>query len=96
MAKDSLPSIHSLDKPEKLEELLKQDRGDDCLPCKIVGGGAFLGLAAYSYISGQSQLEQQKAKILASGSRFGMRSRSLGITGISLGLAWLGIWRLVK
>jgi len=37
MAKDSLPSIHSLDKPEKLEELLKQDRGDDCLPCKIVG-----------------------------------------------------------
>ncbi|KAK4249756.1 hypothetical protein C7999DRAFT_29818 [Corynascus novoguineensis] len=96
MAKDSVPSIHSLDKPEKLEELLKQDRGDDCLPCKIVGGGAFLGLAAYSYISGQSQLEQQKAKILASGSRFGMRSRSLGITAISLGLAWLGIWRLVK
>lgn len=60
------------------------------------GGGAFLGLAAYSYISGQSQLEKQKAKILASGSRFGMRSRSMGITGISLGLAWLGIWRLVK
>jgi hypothetical protein len=60
------------------------------------GGGAFLGLAAYSYLSGQSQLEKQKAKILASGSRFGMRSRSMGITGISLGLAWLGIWRLVK
>ncbi|KAL2171559.1 hypothetical protein VTG60DRAFT_2392 [Thermothelomyces hinnuleus] len=96
MAKDSVPSVHSLDKPEKLEELLKQDRGDDCLPCKIVGGGAFLGLAAYSYISGQSQLEKQRAKILASGSRFGMRSRSLGITAISLSLAWLGIWRLVK
>ncbi|KAK4042602.1 hypothetical protein C8A01DRAFT_13745 [Parachaetomium inaequale] len=96
MAKDSLPSLHSLDQPEKLQDLLKEDRGDDCLPCKIVGGGAFLGLAAYSYISGQSQLEQQKAKILASGSRFGMRSRSLGITGISLGLAWLGLWRLVK
>jgi len=96
MAKDELPSLHSLEKPERLEDLLKQDRGDDCLPCKIVGGGAFLGLAAYSYLSGQSQLEAQRAKILASGSRFGMRSRSLGITGISLGLAWLGIWRLVK
>lgn len=60
------------------------------------GGGAFIGLAAYSYISGQSQLQQQRAKILASGSRFGMRSRSLGITGISLALAWLGIWRLAK
>ena len=60
------------------------------------GGGAFLGLAAYSYISGQSQLELQRAKILASGSRFGMRSRSMAITGISLGLAWLGVWRLVK
>jgi hypothetical protein len=96
MAKDSIPPIHSLDKPERLQDILKEDRGDDCLPCKIVGGGAFLGLAVYSYVSGQSQLEKQKAKILASGSRFGMRSRSLGITGISLGLAWLGIWRLVK
>ncbi|KAK4239938.1 hypothetical protein C8A03DRAFT_42480 [Achaetomium macrosporum] len=94
MAKDM--SLQALDRPEKLQDLLKEDRGDDCLPCKIVGGGAFLGLAAYSYISGQSQLEQQRAKILASGSRFGMRSRSLAITGISLGLAWLGIWRLAK
>ncbi|KAK3682094.1 hypothetical protein B0T22DRAFT_493895 [Podospora appendiculata] len=96
MAGDKLPSVHALDKPEKLQDLLKQDRGDDCLACKVIGGGAFLGLAAYSYYSGQSQLEQQKAKILASGSRFGMRSRKLGITGISLGLAWLGIWRLSK
>jgi len=63
---------------------------------KLVGGGAFLGLAAYSYFSGQSQLEKQKAKILASKSMFGMRSRRLGITGISLGLAWLGLWRMVK
>lgn len=63
---------------------------------KTTGGGAFLGLAAYSYFSGHSQLEQQKAKILASNSPFGMRSRRLGITGISLALAWLGIWRLVK
>ena len=37
MAKDSTPSIHSLDRPEKLQDLLKEDRGDDCLSCKIVG-----------------------------------------------------------
>ncbi|GAB1316275.1 Exosome complex exonuclease [Madurella fahalii] len=97
MAKDTdIPSLQSLEKPEKLRDLLKQDRGDDCLSCRVVGGGAFLGLAAYSYFSGQAQLQQQRAKILASGSRFGMRSRSWAITGISLGLAWLGIWRLSK
>ncbi|KAL2115475.1 hypothetical protein VTJ04DRAFT_9730 [Mycothermus thermophilus] len=96
MAKDTIPTLQSLQKPERLEDLLKEDRGDDCLPCKLVGGGAFLGLAAYSYWSGHSQLEQQKAKILASGSRFGMRSRSMGITAISLSLAWLGLWRLFR
>ena len=36
MAKD-IPSIHALDKPERLEDLLRQDRGDDCLGCRIVG-----------------------------------------------------------
>ncbi|OIW28932.1 hypothetical protein CONLIGDRAFT_577736 [Coniochaeta ligniaria NRRL 30616] len=96
MAGDKTPSIYALDKPEKLDDLLKQDRGEDCLPCKIVGGGAFLGLAAYSYLSGTSQLEKNKAQIIAKRSMFGMRSRKLGITGISLSLAYLGIWRLVK
>lgn len=37
MAKDSTPSLLSLDRPEKLQDLLKEDRGDDCMPCKIVG-----------------------------------------------------------
>ncbi|KAH8905647.1 hypothetical protein BR93DRAFT_980249 [Coniochaeta sp. PMI_546] len=96
MAGDKIPSIYALDKPEKLDDLLKQDRGEDCLPCRIVGSGAFLGLAAYSYLSGTSQLERNKAQIIAKRSMFGMRSRKLGITGISLGLAWLGIWRFVK
>ncbi|KAK5661642.1 hypothetical protein OQA88_9742 [Cercophora sp. LCS_1] len=96
MAGDKVPSLPALEKPEDYKTLLKEDRGDDCLGCKLVGGGAFLGLATYSYISGHSQLEQQKAKILASGSRFGMRSRRLGITGISLGLAYLGFWRIMK
>lgn len=37
MARDSVPSLHALDKPEKLQDLLKEDRGDDCLSCKVVG-----------------------------------------------------------
>ncbi|KAI1327307.1 hypothetical protein F5Y16DRAFT_399481 [Xylariaceae sp. FL0255] len=65
MAKDDIPSVGSLDKPANLDELLKQDRGEDCLPCRLTGGGAFLGLAAYSYYTGTTQLERQKAKILA-------------------------------
>lgn len=55
-----------------------------------------MGLAAYSYLSGTAQLERNKAQIIAKKSMFGMKSRKLGITGISLGLAWLGIWRLAK
>ncbi|KAI2466680.1 hypothetical protein F4781DRAFT_405073 [Annulohypoxylon bovei var. microspora] len=94
MSKDSGLSIGALDKPENIHDVLKQDRGDDCTPCRIVGGGAFLGLAAYSYMSGQRQLEKNQARILASKSIFGMRSRRMGITATSLGLAWLGIWRL--
>ncbi|KAI1126355.1 hypothetical protein F5Y10DRAFT_245165 [Nemania abortiva] len=94
MAKDNIPSIGTLDKPESLDGLLKQDRGEDCLSCRVVGGGAFLGLAAYSYFSGNAQLEQQRAAILASKSIFGIRSRRFGIATTSLGLAWLGIWRL--
>ena len=121
MAGNKLPSVQSLEKPEDLNGLLRQDRGDDCLPCRVigwflsfsslpsthflgvlgelnlpVGSGAFFGLAAYSYISGQSQLEKQRAKILQSKSIFGMRSRKLGIVSISLGLTWMGLWRLIN
>ncbi|KAH9885207.1 hypothetical protein F4778DRAFT_516815 [Xylariomycetidae sp. FL2044] len=94
MANDKVPTVGTLNKPADLKELLKQDRGEDCISCRLVGGSAFLGLAAYSYWSGQRQLEQQQAKILASKSMFGMRSRKFGIAATSVGLAWLGIWRL--
>ena len=60
------------------------------------GSGAFLGLAAYSYLSGMSQLDRQRTAILQSKSVFGMRSRRLGITGISLGLLWMGLWRAFR
>ncbi|UNI20689.1 hypothetical protein JDV02_006756 [Purpureocillium takamizusanense] len=96
MASDKVPTLHSLEKPEDLKQLMRQDRGEDCLSCKIVGSGAFFGLAAYSYISGMSQLEKQRAVILQKNSMFGMRSRRLGIAGISLGLAYMGMWRAFR
>ncbi|KAF7547111.1 hypothetical protein G7Z17_g7961 [Cylindrodendrum hubeiense] len=96
MAGDTIPTVQSLERPDKLEDILRQDRGDDCLPCKVIGSGAFFGLGAYSYFSGMSQLEKQRALILKSNSMFGMRSRKLGITGISVGLVWMGLWRAFK
>lgn len=44
MAGDKIPTVQSLEKPEKLEDILRQDRGDDCLPCKVVGQYLALGL----------------------------------------------------
>ncbi|KAM4065620.1 exosome complex exonuclease [Hirsutella rhossiliensis] len=96
MAGDKIPSLHALEKPEDLKVLMRQDRGDDCLSCRIVGSGAFFGLAAYSYLSGMSQLEKQRAAILKSRSVFGIKSRRAGIAGISLGLAWMGLWRAFR
>ncbi|KAI5462520.1 hypothetical protein BGZ63DRAFT_423773 [Mariannaea sp. PMI_226] len=96
MAGDKIPTVQSLERPEKLEDILRQDRGDDCLPCKVVGSGAFFGLAAYSYVSGMSQLEKQRALILKSNSMFGMRSRRFGITSIALGFVWMGLWRAFR
>ncbi|KAG6071049.1 hypothetical protein E4U16_006407 [Claviceps sp. LM84 group G4] len=82
MAGDTIPSI-PLDKPEDPKRPLQQDSG-----C-----GAFFGLAACSYFSGTAQLEKQRQVILQSRSIFGMRSRRFGITGISLGLVGMGLWR---
>jgi len=55
-----------------------------------------MGLGAYSYFSGHSQLKAQQAKILQSRSIFGMKSRQAGITGIAFTLAGMGFWRLVN
>ncbi|KAK1589678.1 uncharacterized protein LY79DRAFT_556675 [Colletotrichum navitas] len=93
---DKIPSVGTLDKPENLDQLLREDRGDDCTSCRVVGGGAFLGLAAYNYLTGMGHLERQRAAILKSGSMFGMRSRKFGVASISMGLAYLGLWRLFR
>ncbi|CAD6445281.1 7a8e6771-32d2-42ae-857f-f58c0a9787d7 [Sclerotinia trifoliorum] len=90
-------SIQSLDRQERLTDVLKKDEAqwkDDCLPCRLTGSAAFIGLGIYSYFSGQSQLKAQESKILKSKSVFGMRSRQTSITGIALTLVGMGLWRL--
>ena len=37
MAGDKVPSLQSLESPEKLQEMLQKERAEDCLSCKVVG-----------------------------------------------------------
>jgi hypothetical protein len=55
-----------------------------------------MGLGAFTYMSGHSQLRQQQATILKSGSMFGMRSRQAAITTLSATFVGLGIYRLLR
>ena len=63
---------------------------------KYTGSAALIGLGGYSYFSGRQQLKLQEAKIIQSGSRFGMQSRRAGLVGIAGSLIAMGFWRLVN
>lgn len=105
-------TLYNWKQHEKLDNVLKRDKMEDCLACRLtgksvnpsrsiaskipVGAAAFMGLGAYSYFSGQNQLQLQRDKILKSGSRFGLRSRHAGIKGISMVLVGMGMWRLIN
>ncbi|KAH9873291.1 hypothetical protein J1614_005689 [Plenodomus biglobosus] len=77
------------------KEALEQDRAqfDDCTPCRVVGTATFLGLGAFTYISGHSQIQANAAAIKASKSMFGIRSRRAAITATSAVMAGLGVYR---
>ncbi|KAI5851903.1 hypothetical protein BZA05DRAFT_46641 [Tricharina praecox] len=75
-----------------LEDVLRQDRGD-CLPCRVIGSVAFMGLGGYTYISGMSQLAAKEAEIARANTRFGIGIRRLGIQGTAVGLFGLGVYR---
>lgn len=93
----AIPPVSQLKKPEPLSATIEREKAKyDCLPCRITGAAALIGLGAYSYFSGNAQLKQQETKILKSGSMFGMRTRQLGVRGIALSLVGMGLWRLVN
>lgn len=60
------------------------------------GGAAFIGLGAYTYLSSTRQLKAQGEKILKSGSRFGLKSRMMGVLGLSATLVGMGLYRFVN
>ncbi|KAF2875600.1 hypothetical protein BDV95DRAFT_603016 [Massariosphaeria phaeospora] len=88
MAKDDITT-------PTFKEALKHDRAqyDDCTPCRAVGTVVFMGLGAYTYTSGHSQLKAQELAIRKSKSMFGMASRRAGITGMSAFMVGLGVYR---
>ncbi|KAF2655130.1 hypothetical protein K491DRAFT_599464 [Lophiostoma macrostomum CBS 122681] len=77
------------------KEALKYDRAeyDDCTACRAVGTAVFLGLGAFTYVTGHAQLTAQEAVILKSRSMFGMASRRAGITGLAASMVGLGAYR---
>jgi len=92
----TLAKLHQLQQPENLHAVLKRDIHDDCLACRLTGAGAFVGLGAYSYFTGQKNLRLQEQAILRSSSRFGMKSRQAGIRTIAASFVIMGFWRLVN
>ncbi|KAI5286705.1 hypothetical protein KEM54_006573 [Ascosphaera aggregata] len=66
---------------------------EDCLPCKIMGTSAFVGLGGYTYYAGMQGLKAQEAEIMRSATMFKMGSRKLGIIAISATLVSMGIYR---
>ncbi|RPB27827.1 hypothetical protein L211DRAFT_802429 [Terfezia boudieri ATCC MYA-4762] len=75
----------------------KDGRNKDCLGCRLIGSAAFIGLGAYTFISGQQQLRGQafKEALTRSGARFGPVARRAGIHGVSACLIGLGVYRLL-
>jgi len=57
------------------------------------GSATFVGLGAFTYVSGHSQIRANEAAIRASKSVFGVRTRGAAITGTSAVMIGLGIYR---
>jgi hypothetical protein len=57
------------------------------------GSATFVGLGAFTYVSGHSQLKAQEAVIRQSKSMFGMGSRRAAITTTSAVFVGLGVYR---
>ena len=105
------PEAVRLDKPEKLDALLKDDRYD-CFACRLTGldrtlnvgklcslstgAGAFIGAGAYVYISGRNGLKDREKEIMKRSRYIGMRGRLTSLTILSSTLVGLGLYRLIN
>ncbi|KAF1989802.1 hypothetical protein K402DRAFT_326066 [Aulographum hederae CBS 113979] len=78
----------------KQYSLSEAQKADDCLSCRVVGGGAFITLGVVSYFTGQRGITENAAKIRASKSVLGIVARRRGITGMAAVFVGLGVYRL--
>lgn len=86
-----------MDLPPLATVLDEEERKGDCSACRAIGSAAFVGLGAYTFLSGRAQLrqlERERAAALA-GARWGVGARRLGVYGIAAGLVGLGVYRAV-
>lgn len=61
----------------------------------FLGSAAFIGLGAYTFFSGRSQLRQREEAIMMAKTRWGIGARRLGIYGIAASLVGMGVYRAV-
>jgi hypothetical protein len=66
---------------------------DDAVVDTWIGSVTFVGLGAFTYASGHSQLKANEAAVRASKSMFGMRSRRAAITSTASVMVGLGVYR---
>lgn len=66
------------------------------LTCRSLGSAAFIGLGAYSYQTGMSNLRKQEKAIMQGATKYKMGSRKLGIIAISATLVGMGVLRAVN
>lgn len=62
----------------------------------LTGAGAFTGLGVYTYLSGNAQLNANRAEILKKGGQMSFALRRGGIGATAIGLIALGFYRLVN
>jgi len=92
-----IPPLTALEQPEPLHSVMAAERPkDDCLPCRLTGSGAFIGLGVYSYYSGQAQLNNKRAELMKSKNLLSFKTRQMGISGIAMVLVGMGLYRLVN
>lgn len=89
------PKVFQLAKPEKLSNILQEDK-DDCLSCRLVGASAFIGLGAYVYWSGRQALKDRGHLIAQQGGMVGVKGRLRGIALLSSSFVGMGLYRLVN
>ncbi|KAL0639331.1 hypothetical protein Q9L58_001557 [Maublancomyces gigas] len=89
------PSKPIFDVEIPLSKVLDEEMKEDCRSCKVIGTAAPIGVAAYIFMSGRTQLRKQEEAIMRANTRWGIGARRLGIYGITASLVGMGVYRAI-